>query len=249
MTNILEQVARSSSAALKSHFVPTTPSEFLASRLADRLDDRHAVRHYLELAQRFGDSALLTAYRRVRDRGSHADSARSFHVELERISPRPGDEHVGNHRRLAAIRIERRAIAVALFAGDALDSQPLVRQLSSDGAKALGSAAMFVRRILAKRPFGTAAMEILPSGDQRQRTLLDQVITQVLTESGDVSVWRVQKREVIAAFGHPPLRFRSQVREAVEYIFPGENGRFGGHLVQDALALGLYCQTEFLLNL
>ena len=170
-------------------------------------------------------------------------------MELERLSPRAVEDHASSSRRLAAIRIERRAVAVALFSGEELDSQPLVRQLSSDGGKAIGSAARFVRRILEKRPFSAAALEVLPAGDDLQRTQLDRVIAEVLAESSQISIWRVPKREVIAAFGHPPLRFRGQVREAIEHTFPESNGSFGGHLIKDALALGLYCQTEYLLNL
>jgi hypothetical protein len=170
-------------------------------------------------------------------------------MELERLTPKGGDDHSTSRRRVAAIRIERRAVAVALFSGEELDSVPLVRQLSSDGGKALGSAAMFIRHILEKRPFLAAAMEVLPPGDEVQRTQLDRVIIQVLTESPAISIWRVPKRDVIRAFGQPPLRFRGQVRETVESIFPESNGSFGGHLIKDALALGLYCQTEYLLNL
>ena len=66
MTNILDQVARTNSAALRSQFFPETPSEFLALRLAARLHDHAAVRHYVALSERYGDSRLLTAYRRVR---------------------------------------------------------------------------------------------------------------------------------------------------------------------------------------
>ncbi len=248
MTNILEQVARSSSAAFKTEFLPATTSEFLVLRLASRLDDTAAVQHYLELLQQYGESTLLTAYRRIRDLSGIHDVARAFHLEMNRLTPGRGHA-VGNNRRLAAIRIERRAIAIALFSGENLDSSPMVRQLSSDGDKALGSAAMFVRRVLEQRSFTAAAMEVLPAGDERQRTLLDSVITQVLAESSDMSVWRVPKREVIIAFGKPPPRFRVHVREVVDRLFPGTSGSFGGHLIQDALALGLYCQTEYLLNL
>ena len=250
MSNILDQVARRSSAAtLTSQFLPTTPSEFLASRIATYLNDGPAVRHYLELAQLYGDRAILTAYRRIRDHGVQINPGRNFHVELERLTPKGGDDHSTNRRRLAAIRIERRAVAVALFSGEELDSVPLVRQLSSDGGKALGSAAMFIRRILEKRPFSAAAMEVLPPGDELQRTQLDRVITEVLTESSAISIWRVPKREVIHAFGQPPFRFRGQVRKTIEHIFPESNGSFGGHLIKDALAVGLYCQIEYLLNL
>ena len=250
MTNILEQVARTYSSAQRSQFLPETPSEFLALRLTARLHDQAAVRHYVALSERYGDGHLLTAYRRVRESGYHADPGRAFLGEMERLAHRDVGDIEINTRRLAAIRIERRAVAVAILSGEHVDSPPQVRQLSSDSDKALSSAGAFVTRLLERRPFTIAAMEVLPDRDGVQRTLLDQAITRTLTESGlGVSIWRVPKREVLSAFGHPPLRFRSQVREAIESMFPEVNGSFGGPLIKDALALGLYCQIEYLFNL
>ncbi|HEX3822675.1 MAG TPA: hypothetical protein VHW45_20255 [Candidatus Sulfotelmatobacter sp.] len=247
MTNILDQVARSSASA---QFRPATPSEFLAMRLAHRLNDQAAVRHYTELAERYGDGQLLTAYRRIRDSGVHHDLGRAFHTELERLAGRnsQGNSNGTSGHRLASIRVERRAVAIALFAGEHLDSSPLVRQLSSDRDKALDSAAAFITRILDKRPFATAALEAFPEDEEVQRGQLVQILTGILTQR-TVGIWRIPKRDVLAAFGHPPLRFRSQVREAMTSIFPEVNGSSGAPLIKDALALGLYCQIEHLLNL
>ena len=250
MTNILDQVARTCSSARRSQFLPETPSDFLALRLAARLNDQAAVRHHVELAQRYGDSHLLTAYRRVREDGCRTDLGRAFHAEVQRLAERNFTGNGTETRRLAAIRIERRAIAIAVLSGEHLDSPPQVRQLSSDCDKALGSAVGFVTRLLERCPFTVAAMEVMPDRGEVQRTLLDQAITRALTESGNgVSIWRVPKRELLSAFGHPPLRFRKQVREAIGRMFPDINGSFGGPLIKDALALGLYCQIEHLFNI
>ena len=54
--------------------------------------------------------------------------------------------------------------------------------------------------------------------------------------------------DMLAAFGHPPLRFRNQVREIISAMWPEVNGGFGSPLIKDALALGLYCQVNHLLN-
>jgi hypothetical protein len=250
MINILDQIARTNSSALRSQFLPETPSEFLAFRLAAHLHDHTAVRHYVALAERYGDRHLLAAYRRVRESGCHSDLGPAFLSELERLAQRGTGGIEITCRRLAAIRIERRAVAVVILSGDHLDSPPQVRQLSSDGEKALGSAVAFITRLLEKRPFTVAAMEVMPDREEVQRTVLDQAITRALTESTNgVSIWRVAKREVLAAFGYPPLRFRNQAREAIEKMFPDVDGSFGGPLIKDALALGLYCQVEYLFNL
>lgn len=249
MTNILDQVARTSLAALRTQFLPETPSQFLALRLAVRMNDSAAVRHYVGLAERFGDQRLLTAYCRVREAGHHTDLGRAFLGELERLAQRNTGTIDIETRRLAAIRIERRAVAVAILSGEGLDSPPQVRQLSSDVDKAINSAVAFITRLLERRPFNVAAMEVMPDRGEVLRTLLDQAITRVLAESSNgVSIWRVAKQEVLSAFGYPPLRFRNQVRQAIERMFPDVDGSFGGPLIKDALALGLYCQIEHLFN-
>lgn len=245
MTGILDRVARSSAPALKTQFRPATAEHFVALRLAQRLNDAAAAHHYAELSDRYLEGQLLTAYRRTKASGSH-DLARTFHVELERLG-----NHGGNgvsHKQLAAIRIERRAIAVAIFDGERLKYPPIARQLSSDPDKALGSAARFINRLHDKCSFQTAALEALPEGCEAQRSQLTRMIFTCLDERG-VAIWQVRKPDILAAFGHPPLRFRNQVREVVSAMWPDINGGFGSPLIRDALALGLYCQVEHLFSL
>jgi hypothetical protein len=188
----------------------------------------------------------LAAYRRARASGSNLDPARSFHLELKRLAGRTLE--VPATRRLAAIRIERRAVAVAILVGEHLAAPPQVRQLSSNSDKALGSTASFVSRILQKYPLGTAALETVPRGDEILRGDLMEIISRVLVEQ-NIGVWEVPKLEVLASFAHPQPRFRKQVRKVISEIWPGINGSFGSPLVKDALALGLYCQIERLFNL
>ena len=116
MMNILDQVVRSSSSARYSQFQPSDQREYFALRLAQKLDDAAAARHYVELVEQYSEAQLLSAYRRAKATGSHLDPARSFHMELKRLEGRPGDEPAT--RRLAAIRIERRAVAVAILEGE-----------------------------------------------------------------------------------------------------------------------------------
>jgi hypothetical protein len=246
MTGILDQIALSSSRAQGTQFRPTTADEFFALRLAQKLHEASAAQHYADLFERYSQAQLLIAFRRAQATGSHLDPARSFHVELGRLTGRNGNGACT--RQLAAIRIERRAVAVVILSGEHLQYAPLVRQLSSDSDKAIGSAAAFISRILAKCPFETAALETLPEGAEVQRSALMKTIHRVLSEQA-VGIWQTSKQDILAAFGHPPMRFRNQVREVVSSIWPVINGGFGSPLIKDALALGLYCQTEYLFNL
>ena len=246
MTNILDRVARISSSAQYSQFRPATPREFFAMRLAQKLNDAAAIHHYIELVDRYSEALMLLAYRRAKNTGGQGGPARSFHVELERLNGRNGNIQTAG--RLAAIRIERRAIAVAIFTGDRLAYTPLVRQLSSSRDKALGSAATFINRLREKCSFTTAALETVPLANGGvQRHLLAEIICKVLNEQ-TVAIWQVSKQDVLSAFGRPPLRFRKQLREVASTIWPDANGGFGAPLIKDALALGLYCQVEYQFN-
>ena len=246
MTNILDQLARTSSSARYGQFQPSDQREYFALRLAQKLDDAVAARHYAELLGQYSEAQLLAAFRRAKAAGSHLDPARSFHLELKRLAGRSGDGPT--IRRLAAIRIERRAVAVTILEGEHLAAPPQVRQLSSNSDKALGSAASFISRVMQKYPLGTAALETIPRETEVLRGDLMEIISRVLIDQG-IGIWEVSKLDVLASFGHPSPRFRNQVRRAIAAIWPGINGSFGAPLIKDALALGLYCQVERLFNL
>src|SRR5574341_690827 len=106
MRGILDRVARSSAAQF-IQFRPSSQQEFFALRLAQKLNDAPAARHYAELVEQHSESRCLVAFRRARAVGSHTDPARRFHEELARLGTR---ETNGTHqRRLAAIRIDRKS--------------------------------------------------------------------------------------------------------------------------------------------
>ena len=93
-------------------------------------------RHYADLADQYSEGQLLDAYRRALM--SHLDLARRFHLELEPLKARKL-QHRKPEPHLCAIRIDRRAVAVAILNGDHLQHVD-VRQLSSSPDKALDSA-------------------------------------------------------------------------------------------------------------
>jgi hypothetical protein len=247
MTGILDRLARISPPAEQNQFSPKSPEEYLALQLARRLNEPAAAQHYAALLGHHTARQLLTAYRRGRTRGSQSDPARSFHDELRRMGDREDNDNK-EPKQIAAIRVDRRALAVVILADDHLEYPPLIRQLSSDSNKAQSSAAGFISRVMQKCPFETAALETLPSDAEVQRQALMRVIEEVLSAQA-VSLWQVPRADVLKSFACPPPRFRSQVHDIIEAIWPNMNGSFGAPLVRDALALALYCQTEYLFNL
>ena len=246
MNGILDRVARSSLDSSYSQFQPKSQMEFFALRLAQKLGEPAAAKHYAELADQYSEVSCLTAFRRAKKNTSRMELPRNFHVELERLHAKSANGL--SHRRLAAIRVDRRSVAVAPLFGDHLEYTPLLHQLPTANDKSVSSITTFIRWILERCPVETAALETVPDSKDFQRTQLTEAVSGVLVSQG-ISIWQVPKTEILNAFGHPPLRTRQQVREIISNIWPGVDGDLSAPLIRDALALGLYCQTEYLFNL
>ena len=135
MNPILDQFTPTATA-----FRPKKVGELFALRLAQKLRDAPAVRHYLSLADRYSEAQLISVYRRTMRAGGNEDRGRRFHVELERIHSNGNHVHPAS---MISVRVERRAIAAAIFHGDHLEYAD-ARQLSSLHDKALASAVGFV---------------------------------------------------------------------------------------------------------
>ena len=213
-------------------------------RLAARLDDGSAVQHYLELAQQYSEGQICTAYSRALKRAEPTSLAWVFHRELERREHRNG--HNMPKTRMAAIRIDRRSLAVAILTGAHLEyTQP--RQLSSSPEKATLTAATFIGNIVDKFQIKSAALETIPNGHERRRTLLHQAVRRVLIEQS-VSMWDVPKSSLLDSFAWPAVRFRKDLRAIASGIYPVLNEQPGRPWTQDAAVLGLFVQTERLFN-
>ena len=243
MKSILDQVARSSRRADYGQFRPTTAQELFALSLARQLGDGAAARHYADLAGQYSEGQLLMAYRR--SLSAHLDLARRFHVELEPLKDRQCS--TDSRSRLCAIRIERRAVAVAILDEEHLQHVDS-RQLSSSSEKAVESAVGFItRRVMDQFQFTSAALEVIPNGHEIQRTLLHQAVVQALRPKA-IGILEVPKSDLFQGFSHPPLRSRKELREIASDIFPVLDQEPGRPWTHDAAALGLYVQTERLFN-
>jgi len=240
MTNILDRVAGNTARAPHGHIRPGTALEFFALRLATKLGEPQAADHYVELTEHHPEENLLVAYRRTVASGAHTNLARSFHVELERLNGRNGSGQI--RKRLLAVRIERRAVAVAILTGEHIEYVQ-IRQLSSSSDKAIGSAATFVERTIERFPAESAALEVIPNGHEFQRSQMDRTISKLLSDQS-IGILQVSKHDLFEAFGYPPLDSRKELREVISTIWPVLTGGYGAPFIQDAVALGLYVQTE-----
>ena len=90
--------------------------------------------------------------------------------------------------------------------------------------------------------FDPAMLVVENSGFESAKTLND-VVTAAGREAG-VGLWSVVPETLHRAFGHPQLTSKHQLREVVRGLWPILNTRDVNQLVLDAVAAGLYAQTE-----
>jgi len=238
MTSILDKVAGTRSLAW---FRPTTIREVFVLRLAHKLGEPAAAEHYADLAGEHADETLLLAHRRTLKRGQlPRDLGRNFHVEL--AAAQEQSDHARTER-LLAIKVERRSIAIAVFVGSKLDFHD-VRNLSSQADKAEASAIGFLNWAISSFEIESATLERMTNGNEIRRAVLNQAILNML-RAGGIPVWEVGKRELLEAYGHPPLRMRVELRQATHTILWSmfNTDRPDGQEL-DAAAVGLYVQIE-----
>ena len=227
-------------------FRPRTTAELFALRLAQKLDDAQAVGHYLALVDSHSESQLLCAYRRTLQGHPRGDLGRRFVEELARVRT---NGHQQQQADLMAVRVERRAVSASIFRGDHLEYGD-VRQLSSARDKALASAVGFVNWMLSRFAVESVAFESIPPQDNEfQRRAIHDAICLSLRDQM-LPMWEIPKSVLLEGYGHPPLKFRAQLREAATSIWPILAGTNAKVFIQDAAILGLHVQTErlFIIN-
>jgi hypothetical protein len=226
-------------------FRPKTATEVFALRLAQKLDDVSAVRHYVELAEHHSEVQLLSAYRSALRANGNEDRGKRFHVELERT--RANGDHL-RRTSLISIRVERRAVAAAIFRDDHIEYADS-RQISSAHDKALASAVGFINWMLARLTAESAALESILNGHEFQRRVLHDAISRTLRDRM-LAIWEIPKVVLLEGYGYPPPRSRSELREIATTIWPILAGTHAKVFVQDAAVLGLHVQTErlFIIN-
>jgi len=241
MTQILEYIQQSRQAS----FVAASPDEFFALRLACRLGDGATARHYALLASQYAEEQLLGAYAwAVRHRQTGGTLGELFHTALGRGVPplRP------RRSRTLSVAIERRHVAAAVFNGTHVEDVRL-RHLPGQPEKMAGSAVGFVRSMLAEHRIEGTVLEVGP-GTQESKTVKAGVIRAVSAEFRQRALprWQLLSRDVISAFGYPAPTKRTRMRQIGARMWPdsAEGSRQSTRL--DALALGLYAQTERLLT-
>jgi hypothetical protein len=236
--NILSEIRKN----FQSGFVPSRPEDYFALRLARGLGDEQAAAHYALLTAEHSFACLLAAYGSAISKTPRETAAARFHQILK------VDSHInGNglsHSRLLAVKIERRAIAAALFSGFHLEGRQVL-QLSSVLSRAESSVAGLLRRLLRENDCQSAAVETI-AGNGRRSALRAVIIEQC--RDSETSVWDISPKLAFSCISLPAPKNRAAMRAQMQRIWP--LGTLGPSQlsVLDAAALGLYIQVERLFS-
>jgi hypothetical protein len=148
--------------------------------------------------------------------------------------------------KLAAVRIGRRTVAIAVFTGTHLEHSQVVR-LSSDLNAALRRVPAIVQRVLDQFGVSTVALESPLRQSEGRTTRLQDALFQQLRNLA-VAVWPVSFADLCRHSSLPPVRTRHALRQIAGNIFPALGVTSRSKLDCDAALLGLYVQTERLLS-
>jgi hypothetical protein len=148
--------------------------------------------------------------------------------------------------KLAAVRIGRRTVAIAVFIGTHLEHSEVVR-LSSDLNAALRRVPAIVQRVLDQFGVSTVTLESPLKQSEARTTKLQEALIQQLRNLATI-VWPVSFADLCRHCSLPPVRTRHALREIAGNLFPVLGGNSRSKLDCDAALLGLYVQTERLLS-
>lgn len=145
---------------------------------------------------------------------------------------------------LLALRINRRAIAAAVLADEALTLAE-GRHLSSRSDRTVVAAAKYLSWLLDITKPDALVVDAPPRIDGKTTGRVLQNLQTLASERG-IPLLPVSKPEILAAYGHPGLRDREELRETVRTFWP-ELANIRGKVepfVADAAAAALYADTR-----
>jgi hypothetical protein len=148
--------------------------------------------------------------------------------------------------RLAAIRVSRRTVAIAIFKGQTLHYAE-IRHLSSNSDMALASAVSYLNWALSQFHIQAAVLEeAVTSEEARAAEILGALVAEFRRQTLPYRI--VSKHTVFESFAIEPLATRKELREVVATFWPQLGTRDFDPSILDAAAVGLYAQVEYLLT-
>jgi hypothetical protein len=146
--------------------------------------------------------------------------------------------------KLIAIRIRRRSVAAAVFAGRQLEYIEMLH-LCNEPEIVIDSVRRFVGRIIENfRPADAALGSSRAPQGERVKSLAR--MTEEIFSAAGIPVWNVDDKSVLESFAVPKLRNKQQLRPIVQSFWPYLGQR--QLAAYEAAALGLHLQVDRLLS-
>jgi hypothetical protein len=145
---------------------------------------------------------------------------------------------------LLAIKIRRRLVAAAIFAGQSLEHLECLH-LCDEPENVIDSVARFLAHMLEKFRPSSAAISLGPSSHGQRVNMLMDLVERML-RSEIVSIWKIEDKMLLESFARPKLKSKRQLKDIVQSFWPQLEPQ---ELVAfEAAALGFYVQTERLFS-
>lgn len=144
--------------------------------------------------------------------------------------------------RIAALGIERRTIAIAIFRQLHLEDV-LVHHLPANTDKALQAVVEFLHRIIERYSVSYLALN-KPSNRASDRHAILYAESLKIARAKGVPCTEIEMCDLLNAYGHPPVRQRQQLRQVGFAIWPVLNSQSAPRSCVDAAILGLHVQVE-----
>jgi hypothetical protein len=152
-----------------------------------------------------------------------------------------------NELTLAALSIDRRTAALALFNGLCLEDM-LLRSLPADQDAAVNTLIGFLNRSIDRYKIEFVGLRSLNDKSSSRIKSLHTAALSVLRNTS-LPLEQVDEKNLLESFGHPPLRSRDHLRKVGRNIWPALNDSHATNSAVDAAVLGLHVQVERLLTI
>jgi hypothetical protein len=241
MTHILEHIAKT----LEGKFCPANLDEYFALRLAHHLGEPGAAAFYAILVSQYPLHNILSALSKMN--GSATGRERPGRI-LQGYLNKNGTNGTKSipRPRLLAIRVQRRIIAVAVFEGTDLKGHRVLH-LSAEPSAAAASVAGLIKQVLSDEDCNLATIEPAPERADILRAALHRAVAAEV-QSWGISLWEISVQTLLSGFSYPPLKNRPHMRDLMIKLWPHLLLKPAHICALDALAIGLFVQTERLLN-
>jgi hypothetical protein len=149
--------------------------------------------------------------------------------------------------KLAALAVERRTVAVAFFRKSQIEDL-IIWHLPADLSRALNSLTTFLNQVLERNSIEHFAFASpTDEASDRQKQLIAVCIERA--RAAGIPFVEVRDQDLFAAYSHPALERREQVRQVGRVIWPSLDSKTVVRSAIDAALLGLYTQIERLFGL